>query len=121
MKSNSVSDRSFRLRSINELLTSWEALNEGIAGQFGETGTNRIVKDHDALGSDAARPWTGIYALLIVTGHIGGTIGIDGTLGPAVRWHVQVSGDARADGLLVNLSTLAVRSARCWVARVSRR
>lgn len=103
-----------------KLLTPRDALSEGITGQFGRTRTDRIVIDHGALRPDAACSGTGIYAFLIIAGHIRGTVGANNALGSAIGRCVQISGDARADRLLVYLSALAVRSTRRWIARVFR-
>lgn len=66
--------------------------------------------DYGALGSDTARSGTGVYAFLIIAGHVCGTIGTDNTLGSAIGRCVQVSGYTRADGLLIYLSALAIGS-----------
>lgn len=95
-----------------ELLTFYVALSERITRQFGGTRANWIVINYGTLSSDATGSGAGVYAFLIVAGHVGRTIGTDNTLSSAIRWSVQIIRNARADSLLVYLSTYAIRSAR---------
>lgn len=103
-----------------KLLTSRDALSEGITGQFGGTRTNRIVIDNYTLCSNAACSGAGIYAFPIITGHVGGTVRTDNTLSSTIGWCVQISRKTRTDSLFLYLSTLAVRSTRCRIARIFR-
>jgi len=105
---------------LSKSLTSRYALSEGIASQIGKTWTNRIVIDYSTLRSDTTCSAAGVYALLIITGHISGTVGADNAFSSAIRWRIQVSRYTRADGLFVYLSAHTVRSARCWDAWIFR-
>lgn len=66
-----------------------------------------MVHDH-ALCPDAAGTWAGVYAFLIVAGHVGRAVGAEDALGSAIWWRAQVARYAGADCLIVYLSALAV-------------
>lgn len=99
-----------------KLLTSRDALSEGVTGQFGGTRTNRIMIDNYTLRSNAARPEAGIYAFPIIARHVGGTVRTDNTLSSTIRWCVQISRETRTNSLFLYLSALTVRATRCRIA-----
>lgn len=101
-----------------KLLTSWNTLSKGVAGQLGGTRTNRVVINYGTLGSDTTSSRTGVYAFLIIASHVGKTVGTNSAFGSAIRWCVQVSRETRADSLFLYPSALTVRSTGCRVTRV---
>lgn len=103
-----------------KLLTSRDALSEGITGQLGGTRTNRIVINNYTLRSNATCSGAGIYTFPIIAGHVGGTIRTDNTLSSTIGWCVQISRETRTNSLFLYLSTLAVWSTRCRIAWIFR-
>ncbi len=82
----------------------------------------------DALRIDSAGGGTGIQALVharalgVRGAHaVGGAVGVDDALGPAVRGVADVPGKAAADGLAVGLAALRVLATRARDARALRR
>lgn len=75
-------------------------------------GTNWIMIDHLAPGTDAASTWAWIPAFLIPTRFVQTAVRVDITLGAAGRWTADESNNTRTDCLAVDLSAHTVRSAR---------
>lgn len=71
-----------------------------------------------ALSAQSASVGAGVIALLVDACLRQVTLGVDYTLGPAVGRHAHIVLQARADGLAVNLSALAVGAAWRWFAWV---
>lgn len=82
------------------------------------TAAHRIVIGHLASGIQTARARARIHAALIQARLIQITIGTRRTLRPTSRRHAHIAGQARAYRMLVDVATLAVRSARRWHARI---
>lgn len=85
---------------------------EWISSETGRTGTDGIVVSDVALSAQSARVRAGVVALLVDARLGQVTLRIDYALGPAVGRHAHVVLQARADGLAVDLSALAVGAAR---------
>lgn len=81
---------------------------------------DRTVVEHFAASTAAASAATRIDALLIDARMRWRTLGADDAFGSTLRRCADVSLDARANGVLVDVATLAVWSARRWRAHVYR-
>lgn len=68
--------------------------------------------DHLALSAISAGSGARVYALLVHAGLIQRTFGTDNALGPASRGRPDVTEQARAHGLIVDLPALTIRAAR---------
>jgi hypothetical protein len=79
------------------------------------------VIDNLAPSVETAASSTRFFAFVIAAGLGRGAFGVDDALGSAVGWRSDVLGLARAHGLSVDLSALAVRSAGRWIARIDNR
>lgn len=81
------------------------------------TTANGVVIDHFTPCADATRPDAWIPAFLIVASFVSSTVRIDDALRPTGRRHSSVAGQAGADGLSVDWTTLAVWTAGGRLAR----
>lgn len=78
----------------------------------GWTTTDRVVVEHTAFSSNATSSWARISAFLIVASFVQWTFRVCHTLGAASRWATNEAWHARAHSLIVDLTALAVRTAR---------
>lgn len=101
------------------LLTNRCTSDEGVAYKFHSTTTYRVMVDNLAQSVNSTGAWTGVYALLILTGLIQGTLGTSDALWPTIWWTPKKTWYARAYSLFVYLSALTVWATRRWTTRVS--
>lgn len=101
-----------------KLLTNLRTHDERVADHCGGTSAYGVVVDHATLGSEATGSVAGINALLIYASLILLTVRLDGALWATIGWRTEVTRQARANRLFVDLATLAVGSAWAWVAGV---
>jgi hypothetical protein len=126
-----TNDSANRVRTTRRGLTrvSWRRLldhlnlasYERIASVSRRTAADRIVVDDLTFGIDAASSRTWIAALLVATSLVLGTFIAGHTLGPTGRRRSNVSRDARANCLAVDLAALRVWTTRrglTWVLRL---
>lgn len=72
-----------------------------------------------APGIEATGAWARVPTLFPYTGLNAGTLGVDGALGPTVRWRSHVCRETRTRGRSVNVPTLSIGAARGGIARVT--
>lgn len=94
--------------------------DEGIAGETLEARAHRYVIVDRALGVESAGAWTGIAAPFSHASTVAGTLGINSTLGPAVRRTSLIIGCARAGWRAVSVAALGVRAAGRGYAGIRR-
>lgn len=82
----------------------------------GWASANRTVVNHLAAGLQAASCGARIYALLVDTGLKSGALAGHHTLGSTLRRSSNVSRQAGAHGMSINVAALAVGAAGRWVA-----
>lgn len=83
---------------------------EGITQVATGAATAGHVVQHTALSIQATSSRAGIATLLIEAGTMCRTVRVDGALGLAMWWRAIVLGQATADGLLVDHTTLGIRT-----------
>lgn len=94
------------------------ASSERISGESIVATADWAVIYHFTIGIKSAGARTWIYTLLTETSLIQRTFGAYCTFWSATRRATDVIGKARANGLPVNLATLAVGSTGRWLARI---
>lgn len=94
-------------RRGRETLTGYgQAAVEGVASEASATGANGTVVEYTAQSLLATRARTGIDTLLGHTRLVLGTLRGDGALGATGWRRTNIFGQARADRLLIEFSTL---------------
>lgn len=99
-----------RNNSTKHMLTFFfKAMQKWVANQAGRAAADGVVVDDLTFGCHPTGTRTWVNAGLSHTGLVLGTIGTDHTLRPTVRCAAIVARLARADGVVVDWSTHAVR------------
>lgn len=101
----------------DKTLTNRSASGERVSSVAWRAATNWIVVDHFASRSNAAGPRARVSAFLIAAGFVPTAVGVHYTFRSASGRAADVSRNARADGLSVHHSALAVRAARRRITR----
>lgn len=112
-------NHSYNTRRLRGLTWDGETSGERVSCETLATATNRTVVDHLAAGVETARPWARINTLLIQACSVLGAFRAHHTLGSTARRTTDVTGQAGAHALSVDLLTLTVGPTRGWVARIS--
>lgn len=94
------------------------ASNEWIASVSWRATTDRIVISDLAFGIDSASSRTRVNTFLVVTSLILRTLVARHTFRSTSRWRSDITGDARAYCLPIDLSALRVGSAGRWLTRI---
>lgn len=92
------------------MLTFWQATSKRVSGIASRATANRVMVDDLTSSVESASAGTGIGAFLINARLILSALGANHTLGSARRRRADVVLLTRAYGVIVNLSTLAVRA-----------
>ena len=108
---------------VNRITLYWYlnnrlASNEGISCVPCRTATDRVVVDNHTLCTHSTCAWAWISAFLIDARLQLWAIRIDYTLGSAIGRTSNIARNARAHGLVINLSALTVLTTWRWMTGV---
>lgn len=104
---------------VRRLLTYGETVDEWVARILVGAPANGIVIPHNAHRAPAARIFTGVAASHIHTRLGLLAVSANETFGSAARWDSEITGKARAGGLIAKFATHAVGSARGGFTRLN--
>lgn len=114
----SMVERTLHKNVIRFLTRLTVTTSERISSKSTNAGANGIVVADSALGLLAANIRTGIHALAVHTGLVSGAFGAAGAFRTTGRRAADELGQARANGLIVDLPTLGVGAARRRLTRI---